>query len=586
VPGELKPGASQTDTPNETLRDPSPRADARPPPLAPSPRRRLADHLGSPSWALLTGLLLALSFPPFPFYGLAWVALVPMLARWWSQPKAAELFREAYAAFLIATTLGGYWVLFHADPLKALLGGAGLLFLPLPFAMAVVGSGLLARKLGRAAGAAALVTGWLVVELCVLRGMLGAPWLLLGHTQAQALLFNQFADLGGVGALSLWVWALNGGVFVLLLARTLTLRFALVLGVAVLVLAPVGYRGWNLSQQVPERLTLSVAVAQPAYRAAHWAEITSVERVQRLADLSDEAMEDPLQTASSWGVALGGPARPDLVIWPEGALPVFPDARLQHTLYARLAEWTERRDIPLLTGAVTRYDTAPALTVEPVVARQLAGRYPYYNSALLFDGRRPTQQYDKVVRVPGIDRVPSVGIEIGEVIGASRSFGPGGKRTVFESRGTSIAALIGYEVWFGDHTRRMVADGAESIVLLSNSSWWGASPVSTQQEAAARLRAIETRRAVITASVAGGSGVVYPDGRAGEGAGWMEPRVLTLEAPIRQEITPYVRYGDVVYHVASGIGLGLLLCWGLAVGFLSKGEGKSPRRPKARPRAR
>lgn len=533
-------------------------------------RRRLVDRLGTPGWVPVTGLLLALAFPPFPFHAAAWVALVPLLARWRAAPRPATFLREVYAALLIAVTLGGHWVLLHADTLKALLAGGALLLLPLPFAAAACAACLVRRRLGLAAGLVALAAGWLAAEGLLVRTVPGASWLVLGYTQAHATPFNGIAELAGVGGLSLWVWLLNVAMFLLLGLGSLTARFAAASGAVLLVVAAGAYTAWQRTLPTLTTDHLHVAVAQPALRTDTWALPADVQRVQWLADLTDDALRGP--AGGSFAPARHAPPhRPALIVWPEGALPVFPDARLQRALYARVADWTARRDVPLLSGAITRADTAPAPTAAPE-------RTTYYNSALLFDGARPPQQYDKVLRVPLLDRVPLADAE-GRTVRSTHTFGAGTQRGVLSVRGVPAGVLIGYEVWSGEHARRTAADGAGLLVVLSNPSWWRTPTYAAQQEAAARLRAIETRRAVVTASVSGGSGLTLPLTDRHQIAGWMEPRVLHLEVPLSYARTPYVRHGDVVYPAAGGT-MGLLLALAALAGVRSGLRRTQPRPPR------
>jgi apolipoprotein N-acyltransferase len=61
--------------------------------------------------------------------------------------------------------------------------------------------------------------------------------------------------------------------------------------------------------------------------------------------------------------------------------------------------------------------------------------------------------------------------------------------------------------------------------------------------------------------------VTLPDGSRGEAAGWMERRALTASVPTGQVITPYVRYGDVVYRLAFGLQFLVVLTWVGAIAF-------------------
>ncbi len=527
----------------------------------PRPRIRLAHRLSTPGWAVYTGVLLGLSFPPLPLYGLALVALVPMLARWADVDEGWVLFRETYVAFLLFVAVAGYWVVLHTSPSKAVLCGVGLLVLPALMALPVVGSALVRQRLGRGAGLAALASGWLALELLLLRGPLPVPWFLLGHTQATALPFNQFADLTGVAGLSLWVLAVNAVAFGAIEARPLAARFALGLVVVALLAAPLGYRAWRLTVLEPPEASLQVDLVQPALPPSRWDAVADAERVGRLSALTDEAL------AASEG------APPDLVVWPEGALPVFPDPALQRTLYERLGRWIASRDVPVLAGAVTRFDTAPSLTVEPLLARRAAAARPYYNSALLFHPARAPQQYDKVRVVPTADRVPAGGRvweDLG-VVGAG-TFAPGARRTLFEASGVRFSTLISYEALFGDHARRMARDGAEFLAVLTNAGWWGRAPASQQQLALARLRAVETRRAVAVVSASGHTGLIEPDGSAGEALGWMRSGVARAAVPIRSGMSFYARHGDWLYFLGALVAGAFAVAWGISRLFFTRAQ--------------
>lgn len=542
------------------------------PPAAYSFSSRLLKRLGSPLWVVLTGGLLGLSFPPSPLWWLSLVALVPLLARWYLLPMPAMLLREAYSAFLLFAVIAGYWVLFHTSALTGLLSGLGLLLIPLLMALPVAGSSIVARRLGRPIGFATLVAGWLTLELLLTHGPIPLPWLLLGHTLAGAMPVNAMADLGGVGLLTLWLWLVNGSLFVVLRAYTLTTRFALTLTTLVLVFAAVGYGGVRATQFAEPEQTQRVMIVQPAMSVKAWTEIANSERVRVLSELSDQALT--MRPVSQFSPHT-------LLLWPEGALPAFPDERLQRTLYSRLASWTARREVALLTGAITRYDTAPALTVESFTAQQRASIHPYYNSALLFQAFQQPQQYDKMHAILMADQVPLADWQPSLSGSITGRFTAGGEPTLFQVGEARFSTLIAYEALFGDHARRMSLGGAGFLTVLANAGWWNHEPAFRQHQGLMRLRAIETRRPVLLASVTGGSSVIAPDGTIREEAGWMQPTVLTAQVGLHNGATLYQRAGDVVYF--AGLGLLLLLAgaWVLHVTFFRTEDARrsdSPRR--------
>ncbi len=538
---------------------------------------RLADQYNSPFWVLISGVLLGLSFPPFPLYGLAWIALVPILIRWSRLPLGWMLLRETYSTFLVMAAIAGHWVLFHEQALTALTSGLGLLLVPIPMTLPFILSALVKRRFGTLVGFTSLVAMWLSMEFIMTHGPAALPWLLLGNTQAEAMLFNQVADMTGVGALTLWLWLVNGAVFWVMDARALPLRVGYGIALAALIAAPVVYGIWRLPQLEAPAGHVSVGIVQPAVAPKQWADVTSGERVNLLASLSNVML---LRAASERVHA-------ELLLWPETSLPVYYDARRQRELYSRLDAWAADRDVALLTGAITRYDSAPALTVEPVVAKRYAQVTPYYNSALLFNAADQTQQYDKIHMIPFAERVPLVEWRValaalGVASGGVGAYGLGQQETLFQVNEHRFGSLICYESLFGDHARRLAKQGAEFLVVLSQDGWWGESAGYKQHFALSRLRAVETRRTVIMNAVTGESGLVHSDGSVQSTAGWMEQSAEIVSVPTLHAQTYYTQHGDWVGRYGLFVSTVVLLAWLMVMLFFPDWRAPSLRPTQAR----
>ena len=314
--------------------------------------------------------MMALALPPLGLYPLAWVALVPILVRWSQRPARLDYARELYALFLTTSCCVGFWILFNPDPGTAALGGTSLFLAPLPLTAAFVLAGRVKDRFGLAPGLAALALNVLAVEYLTLAFGVSVPWLLLGHTQVEALEFIQMADVGGVLLLSLWVLLLNGAAFVAALRGAASgTRYgeqgaAIALFVALLAV-PVAYGGIRTAQaDVPGGYT-RVGIVQPGVPPADWDRQDAHAKVQYLATLSDDLLErwrpSALDTALAAQAAFAprGAAEVGLVIWPQGSLPYLHDEAADAALYGRLEAWAGRRGVALLTGATAR---SPATT--------------------------------------------------------------------------------------------------------------------------------------------------------------------------------------------------------------------------------
>ena len=517
-----------------------------------------------PSWPLITGVLIGLSFPPYGLYVLAFVALVPLLIRWSRTTSLLAFTAEVYSAFLLAFALSGYWVLFHEARWAALLSGLSLLALPLPLVVPIVLSAVVRRRSGMVRGFAVLVTGALAVEFALSTGPLATPWMQLGAAMSGATGMNQFAELSGTSGLSAWLWLVNGAVFAALAAPRRRgwkpgAATAAVLALAVLIAAPIGYSAQRLSElyQTDTSRRVSVGIVQPGVSSESWQGASDGRRVEHLAALSERVMESQ--------------ARPDLLVWPEGSLPMYPDADRQRRLYQRLASWTDLQGTALLTGALTRPVSAP----DPIA---VDGSDPFAvrSSALLFQGESKPQQYDKVHLVSVMERVP---VE-------RRVATPGAPRPNVEQRflpepfeaGTQIkpvtlrgaspariGTLMGFESLMSSHARAFVASGAEVLVTMTQNGAWGDAPSYAQHVGLTRLRAVETRRAVVMAATSGASGLIYADGSFARVSGWNVQELNSYQVPVLSGVTFYVRHGDWVGGGAALLFGLLTISWLLGI---------------------
>ena len=494
-------------------------------------------------WSLVGAMLLAIGFMPLGGYPIAWIALVPMLARWELREVSWAYARELYAVFLMTSCFAGFWLLFHPDTGFALRGGVGLFLAPVPFAAAFVGASAVKARWGLKAGLAILGANLLAFEYLLLHSPLHAPWLLLGHTQADATLFNQTADLGGVLMLSAWVYALNvTALFVLpsvaKLPVTWTKRLQLMtrnrVGARGLALAafftllaiPTAYGAYRMERLDAVSGYLRVGLVQPNMTPKDWDDPIAKSRVAYLASMSNQVVNVwngnryrpdsstvmlPVSSTRPASAA-GDPA--GVLIWPQGALPHLGSADRQIELVGRLDAWSDRMNVALLTGA-ERLDGD--------------GRKPFNGSVFLAPNREPARR-DQSLRAPMFD--------YGAAAPADAA-----RESTFRLGQTRLGTVLGFESLFGEHVRDVTAD-ADVLVVLAQTDQWGHSPGVYQHLAYTQLRAIESRRAVVVSTVRGVSALVQPDGSSERVADWEDQGVVSLDVPIHQQTTLYARRGD------------------------------------------
>lgn len=336
-----------------------------------------------------------------------------------------------------------------------------------------------------------------------LRGWLltGFPWLATGYALVPAPLAG-FAPVGGVFAVTLVAWVIAGSICCMLLQPRRVRYWLLVAMPFALGFALDGVEWTQRSGPAVRFSLLQGAIPQEMkFDQAHYARILAT--YERLAQAS----------------------RAQLIVMPETAIPRFLE-RIDPGYLSRLEALARRNGGDLLLG-VPVHD----------------GAREYYNSAVSF-GASPRQRYDKVHLVPFGEFVPP---GFGWVLSVLRiplsDFSAGSDRQrPLAIAGQKVAVSVCYENAFGEEVLRQLPE-ASLLVNISNVAWFGDSLAPGQHLQIAQMRAIETRRTVLTATNTGRTAMIAPDGSETGIAPFAEG-VLESAAYGYSGATPYVRAGN------------------------------------------
>ncbi|WP_053914102.1 apolipoprotein N-acyltransferase [Streptomyces sp. TP-A0875] len=481
-----------------------------------------------PAAALLAGALPVLAFPAPGLWWWAWVALVPWLLLAASAPDGRAAAREGWLggfAFMLAMH---HWLVpsLHVFTfvIAALLGA---LWAPW---------GLLVRRFlgasatpGRvAAGLVVVPSGWLAVELVRSWQGLGGPWGMLGASQWEAAPALRLASVGGVWLLSSLVVAVNTAVAVLIAHRRA--RVAALTGLVATGAATASAWAWAPGPQSGARA--SVAVVQPGI-------VTGPDSAERRFDRQERLTRD-----------LAG-RDVDLVVWGESS--VGHDLADRPDLARRLAALSRETGADLLVNVDARRSDRPGI----------------YKSSLLVGPGGPTgDRYDKMRLVPFGEYVPARSLlgwatSVGKAADEDRRRGTG--QVVMDTGdGLRIGPLVCFESAFPDMSRRLARDGAALLLAQSSTSTFQHTAAPAQHASLAALRAAETGRPMVHATLTGISAVY--DGRGERVGPWLGTGASTAEVyevPLaRGGTTVYVRYGP----WPVGGALLALAGWGVAEG--------------------
>ena len=208
---------------------------------------------------------------------------------------------------------------------------------------------------------------------------------------------------------------------------------------------------------------------------------------------------------------------PGLVIWPENCTDL--DPRQNPDIYNELATAVAALGHPILVGEVLQN--------------------PQRNVGQLWvPGRGPTTFYVKRQLVPFGEYIPFRGI-----ISSFSSlpslqpvdFTPGHQAVVFDVGKIRLGDVICYEVAFDNLVRSEVTAGANLLAVQSNDADFeidGQLGETEQQTAMARIRAIESDRAVVYASTTGESTIIAPDGALIAHSGVWQQAILDARVPL------------------------------------------------------
>ena len=140
---------------------------------------------------------------------------------------------------------------------------------------------------------------------------------------------------------------------------------------------------------------------------------------------------------------------------------------------------------------------------------------------------------------------------IGELKQIPYDYEPGHRRVLFHAAHRPFATVICFESAFAPLVRDDVRDGAQFIVVTTNNRSYRRSGLAAQHLALSQMRAAETARAVLHASISGITGVIDPDGSVHDTSKLFVNKVTTGTIPATTGETLYVRLGDWVVAVSA-----------------------------------
>ena len=499
--------------------------------------------------ALLSGALLALSFPRYGHPAFAWIALVPLLIALsgWDGRAGRTPGQPARRAFALGLTTGVVYFVGTIHWTSTVVQQFGGLPLPLAlFAMLLlaaylglfpaVASIIVARLVARAGASALLLAAapWVATEF--FRGYLfgGFPWVPLGNSQVEVLPVAQLASVLGVYGVSALVAFVSSAIAYALLVTGRPRAKALAAAAAV-VMAVGAWGAWRIrdASLTREGTPIRVGLVQ--------------------GNIAQEDKWDPSQARRIFTTYISMTREAvrrgaEYVLWPESSTPFMfeEDAGGQ----AALRDLARELRVPILFGSDQ---------IEKGEETRI------YNAAFLITPEgRTSAVYRKIHLVPFGEYIPfkSWLFFVSPLVESLAEFAPGGAVVMLPVDGHLTSTAICYEVVYPSLIRQAVDGGSELLTTITNDAWYGHSSAPFQHFAMASMRAIEQGRYLARAANTGISGIVDPYGRVVAESAIFEQVTLVEEVRFLTHRTVYSVIGDAVAYVALALTASALIVVG------------------------
>lgn len=512
-------------------------------------KNALREKISEYFFPVVSGILLALSFPSTGFFFLAWVAFVPLMAGLWTR-SPRQAFSAGYIFGLIYFFGTLYWIYhsinhFGGVPFIASLSIVIMLccylgLYPALFCLLFI---QMIRKTKLPALFIAPVL-WVVLEFIRSYALTGFPWSSVGYSQYKFLHAVQVADVTGIYGISFLVLMVNGAfVDVILLKRRVrqmplfpvSYTFIGLSAVLVIIALTLGYGHWRLGQQRNGSL-VNISVVQG-----------NIEQDKKWEPVYQDEVLNTYFTLSRGAAGTS----PQLIIWPETAVPFMFDYDKLNS--GKLASFQRELGADLLFGSILVKEHSRSKTL-------------LTNSAVLLDKEgKNIYEYDKIHLVPFGEYVPlrSVLFFIDKLVTGIGDYVSGEEYARAETEFGSFGTMICYEIIFPGLVRKFYTDGGDFIVTITNDAWFGKTAGPYQHFSMAVFRAIENRKPVIRAANTGISGFIDSSGRVLSESSLFQRLVLSERVKTDRTLTFYTKYGDLFSYLC--IVISIVLCLNIRI---------------------
>jgi apolipoprotein N-acyltransferase len=481
--------------------------------------------------AVLSGLLLFLSFPKYGSGLIAWIAFIPLFFALKRATTITQGLLLGFISGIVSYTGIIYWIAYVIVNYGYLPWHTGVILMLLLACYLSIYTALFAGGIVYFRAKIPLYLTAPVLWICFEYGksflITGFPWENLGYSQYLNTYLLQFADVAGVFGLSFLIILVNAAIFEILNRRSK--REYVLTGAVFFILAGVYLYGIYRFDQINKAMQNSSGVDVLLIQGNIDQSVKWNENYQKKTLNSYEQLS--LKNSSRNG---------GLIVWPETAAPfVFQNERNLRNQIVNLSLESKNW---LLFGSVSY---SPQKDNDG-----------YFNSAYLLSPAGDVKgRYDKVHLVPYGEYVPFRNL-IPFVKGFTAGIGDMGTGKGFyplSLDNRKIGVLICYEGILPCAARTYKLNSSELLVNITNDAWFGSTSAPFQHFSMVVFRAVETRLFLVRAANTGISGIVDPCGKIVSRTNIFQEDAIKGYIKFVNIPTFYAKHGDVLVIICFGL---------------------------------
>lgn len=510
--------------------------------------------------AILSGVLLSISWPTYGVSLFIFVAFVPLLfseylIKQQHKKTLLKVFFLSYISFLIWNISTTWWLVY------ASIFGALFAILVNSFLMSLIflSYHYIAKKNQQKYALIFIICFWIIFEKIHLNWDFSWPWLNLGNVFSENIHWIQWYEYTGSFGGTLWIWIVNILFFLAVIQYRNTKRISLLGFYALLCIAlPIVISLFIFKNYKESGSETQIIVLQPnidPYREKY--QLTNTQVAQLLIDLTQKQITNKVsfvlapETVFAQNIQYSD-------IYHDPAL-----AMVESYLNENYPNTSFIGGVSMIQWILDKKD----ITEESNFFKENIW-FNDYNSAIVLQAKHPMNLYHKSKLVVGVENFPyksilpaslnSLMIDLGGTV-ASKTTQK--QRSVFSGKPKHIKAapIICYESVYGEFVSEYIRNGANFLAIITNDSWWGNTQGHKQLLSYARLRAIENRRSIARSANCGISAFINQKGEITASLAYETQGSLKQSIFLNDKITFYSQFGDYIFRIALFIGIFITL---------------------------